>query len=405
MTAVQRIPAESLDVLPDLQPVFDEIAATSSERDSERIHPLDVLEKLRAVRFGASRFPAAEGGRGASWRETLDALVRLAEADSSVAHVFRNHLFVSERFLTGREEGYNPEWRKAVLRGELIGLATTELDRKQTGGRGDLKTVLTPDGDGFRLNGTKFYSTGTLYAEWTLVRATGPGDEDVSIIIPTGREGVERIDDWDGIGQKVTGSGTTNFHDVRVEADEIIRDARPFVQPFSSTIAQTVVTAVNAGILRAVLRDAKALLLGRTRNFYYAPASVAADDPLLQQTIGRISGDAFAAELAILAVGDTLDAFADARDGGADEETLADLAHEASIAAAKAKIVIDEFVLRSANAAFEVGGATAATLRKNIDRHWRNARTLASHNPVVYKAQALGAYELRGTKLPSLGFF
>lgn len=391
--------------LPDLKPLFDEIAATSAQRDGERVHPFDVLDKLRAVRFGALRFPVAEGGHGASWRETLGAVVGLGEADSSVAHVFRNHFLVSERFLTGREQGYNPKWREAVLRGEIIGLATTELDRKQTGGRETLKTRLTPDGDGFRLNGTKFYSTGTLYSEWTLVRAAGPDDEDLSVIIPTGREGVERVDDWDGIGQKVTGSGTTNLRDVRVEADEVIRDSRPYVPPFSSTIAQIVVTAVNAGINRAVLRDAKALLLGRTRNFYFAPAPVAAEDPLLQRWIGRIASDAFASELAILATADSLDVYAAARDSGADEETLSRLAHDASVVAAKAKIVVDELVLRSANGAFEVGGATAATLRKNLDRHWRNARTLSSHNPVGYKEQALGAYELSGTLLPTQGFF
>jgi hypothetical protein len=41
---------------------------------------------------------------------------------------------------------------------------------------------------------------------------------------------------------------------------------------------------------------------------------------------------------------------------------------------------------------------------KTLDRHWRNVRTLASHNPPSYKAQGLGAYELHGTRLATLGF-
>ena len=61
--------------------------------------------------------------------------------------------------------------------------------------------------------------------------------------------------------------------------------------------------------------------------------------------------------------------------------------------------------LRSATALFDVGGASAAVRDKNLDRHWRNARTLASHNPASYKARAIGALELHGTKLPDLGFF
>jgi alkylation response protein AidB-like acyl-CoA dehydrogenase len=80
------------------------------------------------------------------------------------------------------------------------------------------------------------------------------------------------------------------------------------------------------------------------------------------------------------------------------------LAHDAAIAAAKAKVIVDELALRSATALFDVGGASAATRGKNLDRHWRNARTPASHNPASYKAQALGAYELHGTRLPTLGF-
>ncbi|GJD49449.1 putative FMNH2-dependent monooxygenase SfnC [Methylobacterium crusticola] len=389
----------------ELEALFAEIAAGASGRDSRREHPFDLLAKLRAVRFGALRLPVADGGAGASWRETLWAVIRLAEADSSVAHIFRNHLFVTERFVTGREPGYHAKWRRSVAEGGLIGLATTELDRRQTGGRGDLRTVLRPDGDGFRLDGTKFYSTGTLYADWTLVRAIAPDGEDVSLIVPTGRDGIERLDDWDGIGQRVTGTGTTNFRGVRVEADEIIRDPAPAITAFASTIAQTIVTAANVGVLRAVLRDAKALLRSRTRNFYFAPSPVPSEDPVLQQIVGRIASDAFVAEAALLAVGDALERVARARAEEPDAAPPPRLSHDASVAAAKTKVVVDELVLRSATALFDVGGASAATLRQNLDRHWRNARTLSSHNPASYKALAVGAYELHGTELPGIGFF
>jgi len=395
-------------VVKQLQPLFDEIAAGASQRDAERGHPVEALKKLREARFGALRLPVADGGAGASWRDVIGALIRLAEADSNVAHIFRNHFFITERFVSGKEAGYNPKWRKSVAEGGLIGLATTELERKQTGGRGGFATALTVDGDGFRLNGTKFYSTGTLYADWTVVRATPPeGDAstEVSVIIPTDREGVERLDDWDGIGQRVTGTGTTNLHNVRVEADEFIRDAAPYIQSFTSTIAQTIVTTANVGILRAVLRDAKALLHSRRRNFYYALSEVPSQDPLLQQVIGKIASEVFVAELAVLATADAIDTVAEARRAGASVEELLRLSHDASVTAAKTKVVVDEFVLRSATALFDVGGASAATLSKNLDRHWRNARTLASHNPASYKAQALGAFELHGTELPGLGFF
>ena len=37
------------------------------------------------------------------------------------------------------------------------------------------------------------------------------------------------------------------------------------------------------------------------------------------------------------------------------------------------------------------------TERFRLDRHWRNARTLASHNPVIYRDRIVGDYVLNGT--------
>jgi hypothetical protein len=33
-------------------------------------------------------------------------------------------------------------------------------------------------------------------------------------------------------------------------------------------------------------------------------------------------------------------------------------------------------------------------------RHWRNARTVASHNPRIFKAKVLGAFQVNGTPPP-----
>lgn len=389
---------------PALRSLYDAIAAGASERDRDRIHPHEVLAQLRQARFGALRLPETEGGGGASLRDVLQEAILLGSADANVAHIFRNHFTFVERFLIAQTVDRPESWRQTVQAGGIVGLATTELDRPQTGGTSPLKTTLVPDGKGFRLRGTKYYSTGSLYADLILVRGTTPGIGTMTVVIPTAREGVERIDDWDGIGQRVTGTGTTRFHDVRVEPGEAIidRDNPSYLLPYTSTIAQIFLTAVNAGIVQATLRDAKALVQGRTRNFYYAPAEDASRDPILQETVGRIAADAFAAELVVLAAGQALDRVAQARLSGQDMD---ERAHDAAVAAAKTKVIVDQLALRATTALFDVGGASAATRGKNLDRHWRNARTLSSHNPASYKAQALGALELNGTRLPALGFF
>ncbi len=67
--------------------------------------------------------------------------------------------------------------------------------------------------------------------------------------------------------------------------------------------------------------------------------------------------------------------------------------------------MVDELAIRSGILLFDAGGASAMKKSDNLVRHWHNARTLSSHNPVTYKAQAIGAWEVNGTPLPAKGFF
>ncbi len=403
MSDVTSIPAFSA-ATPSLADIYDLIAADARERDANRVHPHAALDLLRKAKFGALRLPKSQGGAGASLREVIGQLLLLAEADSNVAHIYRNHVTFVDRVLIGSDDPRRDKWRDVVRNGGIVGLAATEIDRPQIGGTLPHKSILTREGDGYRLNGIKFYSTGSLYADLILVRATGANGEGINLVVPTNREGVELIDDWDGMGQRVTGSGTTKFHNVRIEADEVMVDAEQpsYLTAYTSTIAQTIVTTLVAGNLRAIFRDAKAVLHGRGRNFYYAPNEIAAHDPLLQQTIGRIAAEAYAAEVLVLDVASKLDLAAAAREAG---EPVAGLAHEAAVVASKAKVIIDELALRAGSELFDIAGASAAIRARNLDRHWRNIRTLASHNPAVYRAQLVGAYELHGTELPGLGFF
>jgi alkylation response protein AidB-like acyl-CoA dehydrogenase len=385
----------------DLQQLFDHIAQGEAEREHDRVLPYDIIELIRRSRIGALRIPKADGGGGSTVRELLTAVIRLAEADANVAHILRNHYSVVERLLASPPSAQNRKWRDDVAAGAIIGLATTELGSSQVGDIAPATTV-TPDGNGYRLNGTKYYSTGTLYADYVLVRVADGNEALATTIIPVKREGIELVDDWDGSGQRLTGSGTTHFRNVRVEAAELIFD-QPNIgygAAYQNTFAQLYLTAINAGIAAAILRDASDLVRRRARSFYYAPTLRPREDPILQQTVGQIASNAFAAEATVLAAADALDVSSNAPDR---EDTKPAL--DAALASSKAKIVVDELAIRNGSLLFDAGGASATKKSDNLDRHWRNARTLSSHNPVTYKAQAIGAYEINGTPLPAKGFF
>jgi alkylation response protein AidB-like acyl-CoA dehydrogenase len=368
----------------ELDSLLARIAEGESERERERVLPFEAIDLIRRAKLGALRLPIVAGGAGSTIRELFEVIIRLGEADANVAHILRNHFSVVERLVRRPRDEQGKQWQQAVGDGAIIGLATTELDSPQVGNVVP-NTTFTPDSDDYLLNGTKYYSTGTLYSDYVLVRAADPAGRLGATIIPVKREGIELIDDWDGLGQRLTATGTTHFRNVRLRRQEIVFDAPDvgYGVPYSNTFAQLFLTAIVAGIARATLRDAAALVRSRKRTFYYAPSEVPTDDPVLQQTIGQIASGAFAAETVVLAAAEALDVATDAFDAGAADATEA--AHKAALLSAKAKIVADDVAIRAGSLLFDVGGASATKKATNFDRHWRNARTLSSHNPTTYK--------------------
>lgn len=379
--------------------------ALERERTGER--PFAAIDLIRRERLGALRVPQADGGGGASLRELFATVITLATADVNVAHILRGHFsHVEERLRLDEEQ--RRRVTALALSGAIVGNASTELGSTPAGAF-TWKTQLRPDGTGFRLNGTKFFTTGTLYADYAEVIASDPDGATVIALVPTDRAGVTVLDDWDGMGQRATGTGTATFSDVAVSADEILQfapadaDTEPPALYLSGAFFQLYVTALEAGVLQSLRADAVAHVHQRPRSFAWAPTPAAADDPLLQLEIGEIAAAAFAAEATVLAAADALAAAFDADVRGDDPDLK--LAHEASLQAAAAKVVVDALAQKAASQIFDVGGASVVRQTHLLDRHWRNIRTLASHNPTSYKAQAIGAYHVLGTKLPGSGYF
>lgn len=400
-SAVSQIAAR---VHSDLEWVLDEIAAGAGERDRERGHPFAAIDLVRRAGLGAVRLPFADGGAGYALPELFGLVVRLAEADPNVAQILRAHYSFVEQRLIAVDRDQRARWLELVAGGAIFGNATTELGSRNVGfGRvADPVTGVRRDGDRLLLRGTKYYCTGTLYSDWVSVLAEHPDGTPGSVVVPVDRAGVAVEDDWDGFGQRLTGTGTTRFDDVVVEPDELIpvqQAAGPYLH---GAFLQLYLTATIVGVVRNVVRDAVELVRGRSRTFTHAPTPDASGDPLLLAAVGGIAAQAFAAEAAVDAAANALGrATASVVGGVADPE----VAHEASLRVAQAKVVVDALATRASTDLFDVGGASATDRGRGLDRHWRNVRTLASHNPASYKALAVGDLLVNGTRLPDNGFF
>lgn len=386
-----QTPAVTDDELRErFRPIFDRIAEGAVQREHERRLPFHEVQWLREARFGALRVPVEFGGFGATIRQLFDLLIDLAAAESNLPQALRVHWsFVEDQRLAGDERARH--WLAATADGTLVGNAITEPG---VGAADRYRTTLTRKGGDWALDGIKYYSTGSLYADHILVAADRDGER-VSVLVDARQEGVEQTDDWDGFGQRLTASGTTTFTGVVVPEDRILGPGYGAPgRTYATAYLQLVQLAVLAGIARRAEADAVDWVRARTRTFTHAVADLPRHDPLVQQVIGKLSAAAFGARAAVLAVADDLDVLLDA---GADDPELLDRA-EAS--AARAQSVVIGLVLDATAQLFEVGGASITSSEAALDRHWRNARTVAAHNPLIYKQHAVGAHVLNGDPLP-----
>jgi alkylation response protein AidB-like acyl-CoA dehydrogenase len=387
---------------PAVTALLAEIAAGAAARELADESPFEQVAAVARAGLGALSLPVAEGGAGASIPELLAFVVDLAEADPVVAHVLRTHYSQVLGFLRLPDPDVRRRWLDEVRAGKVFGNAISETGAVSAGSH-DFTTRLDERDGRWVLNGVKYYSTGTLYSDWIAVAARVEGDRLATVLVPTDREGVTVVDDWDGMGQRRTGTGTTSFADVVVTRDEVlvVRD-RVAPRPAGDVpFLQLYLHAVVAGILRSVVTDAAALVRGRSRTFDHAPAPRAVDDPILQETVGRLAATAWTAESMVSTAARAVEAAEAAVRAGQPTEAVG---RSASIAICAVKVHLDRVATDAATTLFDVGGASASGRARNLDRHWRNIRTITLHNPASYKAAALGRLAISGDPLPVNGY-
>lgn len=386
------------------------ISAGAKDRDLNDENPFDQVAALKRAGFGRLRLPESLGGLGLTVPQLFSAIIDAGRADPIVAHIFRTHFwFVEERLRSYRATPDDPSvrrWLDLITDGKIFGNAFSEKGGLAVGSL-VFNTRLRPDEAGdLRLDGEKYYSTGTLFSDFLTVTATTDHDSVATVVVPADRDGVRLFDDWDGFGQRRTGTGTTTFDGVAVAPGEVLADLSYGAAPEPSvqyTFLQLYIHAVVAGILADVVDDGVELLRSRERNFSHAIGEQPSDDPLLQRQLGELAATASIARAAVLDAAAALGAATEsAADSGVPDAALAE---HAQLQAAKVKVHLDRVAPEGATRLLELGGASAASRQRNLDRHWRNIRTITLHNPVAYKARVIGEHLLHGTPVPANAYF
>lgn len=389
--------AEALAVAARLGERF---AEGSSERDAQRILPKDELAELSESGLLGITVPRQHGGAEVSHR-TLGSVFRLlAAGDSSIGQIPQNHFFFLNVLRHNATERQLAFFHAEVLAGKRFGNALAEAGAK-TAHAFETRLVEQPDG-GFRITGTKNYTTGALFAHWIPVFAIDDEDRVNAAFVPAGAEGLTVLDDWDGIGQRTTASGTVLLDGVQVPPERVVPHYRTFGEAeIFGAFGQYLHAAIDVGIADAALRDGGTGVRELSRPWWEAGVERTADEPLVVQRFGELALRVRAAGALLNEAGDALDVARRAIDSGADDAE--GKAAEASVAVAAVRAQADDAAVSVSSEIFALIGTRSARAGRNLDRHWRNARTHTLHDPVRWKVQHIGRYVLNGTRPPRHG--
>ncbi|HZU62804.1 MAG TPA: acyl-CoA dehydrogenase family protein [Novosphingobium sp.] len=372
------------------RPLFRRIAEGAVVRDAERRLPFDELEWLKKAGFTRLRLPVALGGLGVSLPELHNLLIELSAADPNITNILRPHIGFTEDLLNTAHADYARRWLDEIAAGKTFGNGFSEL----AGNVGTTSARLVREGEGWRLNGQKYYTTGTLFADWINMGAVDEHGTPKGAVVPRRAPGVEVPDDWNGFGQTLTASGSTLFRDVYL-TDDLVKPETKRAR-YVGGLFQLIHIATLAGIGRAVADEGAQAVAARSRTYGHGNAAEARQDPQVLAVVGRARGGAYAAGAITLKVAEALERVYEANRAGlpAAEEAAGAIA---DLEINEAVSVVSELVLDAATTIFDALGASGTGRALGLDRHWRNARTITSHNPRIYRDRIVGAFAVNGT--------
>ena len=366
-----------------------DFAVDAALRDRERRLPWDELDRYSRSGLWGITVPKQYGGAGVSSVTLAEVIAIISAADGALGQIPQNHFYALEALRVGGSESQHRAFYQLALAGQRFGNALAEIGHKDFKRR----TRITPcAGQSYRLDGRKFYCTGVLYAHWIPTLATTADGTSFLVFVPRTTPGVSIIDDWDGFGQRVTGSGSVTFDNVHVEAEWVVPFQASFERPTTiGPFAQLMHAAIDHGIAEGAYAATLPFIRDHARAWIDAGVERAADDPLTLERVGDLRVRLRASHAMLRRAGRLVDA--------AQQSPDAQSVAEASVAVAEARVLSTEISLKAGSGLFELAGTASTLAEHNLDRYWRNARTHTLHDPVRWKFHAIGNYYLNH-KLP-----
>lgn len=373
----------------------DEFSRDAVERDKIGGRPTKEIAALKASGLLNLLIPKRFGGAGETWSKALRIAREFAKVDGSLAHLYGYHFLAQISPVVRSAPGQTDEiLRQSAANHWFWGNTANPIPKTLNG---------TSEGSGFVLNGRQSFCSGSHVADRLLVGWDDvPNDRRVFALIEPARKGISILDDWDGIGQRQTGSGTVVFDNVRIDGREVLTlpdgPGKP-VATLTPLFQQSALLNVFVGSAQGALETARDYTLTKSRPWLTSGVERPIDDPWVK----RVYGDLYVrTEAATLLADKALKALDDAYAPG---QALTEAQRgRSAVEIATANVFAGETALDVTSRIFEVTGARSATNAYGLDRFWRNVRTHTLHNPAEYKTRNIGDWVLSGSA-PEPGFY
>ncbi|ELW85323.1 MULTISPECIES: acyl-CoA dehydrogenase family protein [Acinetobacter] len=371
-----------------------QFAQTAAERDKAGGNPKFERDLIRKSGLLSLAIPQQYGGQGADWKTIFQTVQTIAQVDSSLAHVYAfHHLLIATVQLFAQPEQYQQWFEQTVQQHLFWGNTLNPLDKRTT--------VQQVSENEFIFHGDKSFCSGSIDSDILLCSGFNDADQLLIAVIPTQREGVSFLGDWNNMGQRQTDSGTSHFEQVKVYKNELLLNPGPLSTPYSSLrplIAQLIFVHLFLGVAEGAFEVARQSIQTQ-KAWSKSLAEQAIHDPYIQkhfadfyvqlQSVRLLTEQAVEALQAAWNIG---------------EDLTEQQRGQVSIAIATAKIAATNSSLFVTQNIFQVLGARATTAQLNLDRFWRNVRTQTLHDPIDYKYQEVGEWVLTG-KVPNPSFY
>ena len=351
--------------LSKIEQLGEKIMQSSQLIDEAQLFPFENIEALREIGYTKLTLPEHYGGEGFSIYDTILAQEKLASYDGSTA------LVVGWTLLHVGEQYENNTWKKEHLEafakeiknGAIVNRAVSEFAMGSPVRGGRPQTTATRDGNGWRINGRKNYTTGSPILDYFNTSAWIDEEEKVGFfLIPRDAEGVSVEENWNVISMRGTGSHDLVLQNVYVDSEALV-EIPSYNTGFKLNSWLLTIPATYLGIAQAA-RD-YAVTFAAT----HSPNSIQGtigDLPNVQALIGEIDIELAKARFTLY---------------GTATIAMNEATKQQSINAVNiAKYVVTNAAITVVDKAMRLVGAKSLQMNNPLQRYYRDVRA-GLHNP------------------------